>query len=140
MSMKPLRSVVAIIASGFLLPLLTSSYGCKKDEPPPPLPAAPAAASTTAAPPTLELAPEPVPSASAEEPKKTGTGVAGPSLKRCCDALAQNSKSAPPPNNTLMLNAAQACNIAVAAGQGAPAVLNAVRAAMGGGALPAGCQ
>jgi hypothetical protein len=39
-----------------------------------------------------------------------------------------------------MLNAAQACNIAVAAGQGAPAVLNAVRAAMGGGALPAGCQ
>lgn len=139
MSMKPLRSVVAIIASGFLLPLLASSYGCKKDEPPPPLPAAPAAASTTAAPATLELAPEPVPSASAEVAKK-GTGVAGPSLKRCCDALAQNSKSAPPPNNTLMLNAAQACNIAVAAGQGAPAVLNAVRAAIGGGPLPAGCQ
>jgi hypothetical protein len=140
MSMKPLRSVVAIIASGFLLPLLASSYGCKKDEPPPPLPSAPAAASTTAAPPTLELAPEPVPSASAEAPKKTGTGVAGSSLKKCCDALAQNSKSAPPPNNTLMLNAAQACNIAVAAGQGAPAVLNAVRAAIGGGPLPAGCQ
>jgi hypothetical protein len=135
--MKPLRSVVAILASGFLL---ASAYGCKKDEPPPPLPAAPAAASTTAAPPTLELAPEPVPSASAEPPKKTGQGVPGASLKKCCDALAQNSKSAPPPNNTLMLNAAQACNIAVAAGQGAPAVLNAVRAAIGGGPLPAGCQ
>lgn len=136
--MKPLRSVVAIIASGFLLPLVVSSYGCKKDEPPPPLPAAPAAASTTAAPPTLELAPEPIPSASAEEPKRPG--VAGPSLKRCCDALAQNSKSAPPPNNTLMLQASQACNVAVAAGAASPQVMAAVRAAMGGAALPPGCQ
>jgi hypothetical protein len=137
--MKPLRSVVAIIASGFLLPLVVSSYGCKKDEPPPPLPAAPAAASTTAPTPTLELAPEPIPSASAEEPKKGG-GVAGPSLKRCCDALAQNSKNAPAPNNTLMLQASQACNVAVAAGAASPQVMAAVRAAMGGAALPPGCQ
>lgn len=140
MAMKPFRSVAAIIASGFVLPVVLASSACKKDEPPPPLPAAPPAASTPAAPQTLELAPEPVPTASAEEPKKTGTGVAGPSLKKCCDALIQNSKSAPPPNNTLMLNAGQACNIAVAAGQGAPAVMSAVRAAMGGAALPAGCQ
>ncbi len=120
------------------MPLLLAA-GCKKDEPPPPLPAAPPAASTVAAPPTLELAPEPTPVESAE-PKKTGTGVAGPSLKKCCDALAQNAKSAPPPNDTLMLQASQACNIAVAAGQGTPAVMAAVRAAMGGAQLPAGCQ
>jgi len=139
--MKPLRSVVAMIACGFLVPALVSSVGCKKDEPPPPLPSAPAAASTpSTAPETLQLAPEPVPSDSAAEPKKTGTGVAGPSLKRCCDALAQNSKSAPPPNNTLMLQAAQACNVAVAAGAASPQVMAAVRAAMGGSQLPPGCQ
>jgi len=138
--MKPLRSVVAIIACGFLVPALISSAGCKKDEPPPPLPSAPPAASTpAAAPETLQLAPEPVPSESASA-KPHGTGVAGPSLKRCCDALAQNSKSAPPPNNTLMLQASQACNVAVAAGAASPAVMAAVRAAMGGAALPPGCQ
>jgi hypothetical protein len=141
MAMKPLRSVVAIIACGFLVPALVSSTGCKKDEPPPPLPSAPPAASTPATvATTLELAPEPVPSDSAEVRKPTGGGVAGPSLKRCCDALAQNSKSAPPPNNTLMLQASQACNVAVAAGAASPAVMAAVRAAMGGAALPPGCQ
>jgi hypothetical protein len=141
MAMKPLRSVVAIIACGFLVPALVTSAGCKKDEPPPPLPSAPPTASTpAAAPPTLELAPEPVPSESAEPKKPTGTGVPGSSLKKCCDALAQNSKNAPPPNNTLMLQASQACNIAVAAGAASPQVLAAVRAAMGGAALPAGCQ
>ena len=141
MGMKPLRSVVAIIACGFLVPALVASAGCKKDEPPPPLPsAAPAPSTPAAAPETLQLAPEPVPSDSADTKKPTGTGVAGPSLKRCCDALAQNSKSAPPPNNTLMLQASQACNVAVAAGAASPAVMAAVRAAMGGAALPPGCQ
>ncbi|HKY40972.1 MAG TPA: hypothetical protein VJN18_33790 [Polyangiaceae bacterium] len=138
--MKPLRTVAAIIASGFLLPLVISSYGCKKDEPPPPLPSAPPAVSTPAAPQTLELAPEPVPSDSAAEVKKPVGGGSGASLGKCCAALIQNSKSAPPPNNTMMLQAGQVCQAAVAAGQAAPQILNAVRAAMGGGALPAGCQ
>jgi hypothetical protein len=141
MAMKPLRSVIAIVACGFLVPALVST-GCKKDEPPPPLPAAPAAASTPAAATTttLELAPEPVPSDSAEVKKPTGTGAPATSLKKCCDAIAQNAKSAPPPNNTIMQQAAQACNIAVAAGQASPQVLAAVRAAMGGAQLPAGCN
>jgi hypothetical protein len=139
--MKPLRSVIAIIACGFLVPALLSATGCKKDEPPPPLPSAPPAASTPAAvATTLELAPEPVPSESAEPKKPTGTGGPAISLKKCCDALAQNSKGAPPPNNTLMLQASQACNVAVAAGAASPQVMAAVRAAMGGAALPPGCQ
>ncbi len=128
-----------MIACGFLVPVLVSSAGCKKDEPPPPLPsAAPAASTVAAAPQTLELAPEPVPSDSADTKKPTGTGVPSISLKKCCDALAQNAKSAPPPNNTLMLQASQVCNMAVAAGS--PTVLAQVRAAMGGGALPPGCK
>lgn len=139
--MKPLRSVVAMIACGFLVPALISATGCKKDEPPPPLPSAPPAASTpAAAPETLQLAPEPVPSDSAEVKKPTSGEVAGPSLKKCCDALAQNAKGAPPPNNTLMLQASQACNVAVAAGAASPQVMAAVRAAMGGAQLPPGCQ
>jgi len=142
MSMKPLRSVVAIIACGFLVPALVSSTGCKKDEPPPPLPsAAPAASTVAAAPQTLELAPEPVPSDSAEAKKPTGTGVPGASLKKCCAALAQNATLAPPGSTQAlaMVQASQACNVAVAAGAASPAVLAAVRAAMGGAALPAGC-
>jgi hypothetical protein len=139
--MKPLRSVIALIACGFFVPALITSTGCKKDEPPPPLPSAPPAVSTpAAAPETLTLAPEPVPSDSAEVKKPTGTGGPATSLKKCCDALAQNSKSAPPPNNTLMLQASQACNVAVAAGAASPQVMAAVRAAMGGAALPPGCQ
>ena len=140
MAMKPLRSVVAMIACGFLVPALVASTGCKKDEPPPPLPSAPPAASTPAAPQTLELAPEPVPSDSAAEVKKPGGGGGGASLGKCCAALIQNSKSAPPPNNTMMLQAGQVCQAAVAAGQAAPQILTAVRAAMGGAALPPGCQ
>jgi hypothetical protein len=39
-----------------------------------------------------------------------------------------------------MLQASQACSVAVAAGTAAPGVLAAVRNVMGGAPLPAGCQ
>ena len=140
MSMKPLRSVVTLIACGFLVPALISSAGCKKDEPPPPLPsAAPVASTPAAAPQTLELAPEPVPSDSADAKKPPGTGAPATSLKKCCAALAQNAKGAGP-NEALFTQASQACNIAVAAGAASPAVMAAVRAALGGAALPPGCN
>jgi hypothetical protein len=142
MAMKPLRSVIAIVACGFLVPALLSATGCKKDEPPPPLPAAPSATATpTTVATTLELAPEPVPSESASAAKPTG-GTGGPasSLKKCCAALAQNAASAPPPNNTYLLQASQACNAAVSVGAASPQVMAAVRAALGGAAMPAGCQ
>lgn len=139
--MKPLRSVIAIVACGFLVPALLSATGCKKDEPPPPLPAAPPAASTPAAvATTLELAPEPVPSASEAPKAGTGTGAPAQSLKKCCAALAQNANGAPPPNNLYLQQAAQACNAAVAMGAASPQVMAAVRAALGGAAMPAGCQ
>ena len=143
MSMKPLRSVVAIIACGFLVPALVTSAGCKKDEPPPPLPSsAPAASTVAAAPQTLELAPEPAPSESAEVKKPTGTGAPATSLKKCCAALAQNATLAPPGSTQALalVNAAQLCNGAVGAGNAAPQVLAMVRGALGGAALPAGCQ
>jgi hypothetical protein len=133
------RSLAKISGAGLLICGALSLSACRKDEPPPPLPAAPPAAPPAPAPaPTLE--PEPPPSTSASaEPSNKGARP-GSSLKRCCDALAQNSKSAPPPNNTLMLQASQVCNAAVAAGSAAPAVLAAVRGALGAAPLPSGCQ
>jgi hypothetical protein len=120
-----------------LVPLLALS-ACPKDEPPPPLPTPPTAAAAPPPAPVPTLEPEPTPSASTTPPK--GSGVAGPSMKKCCDALAQNSKSAPAPNSVFLLQASQACSAAVAAGSAAPAVLGAVRAALGSAPLPAGCQ
>jgi hypothetical protein len=132
-----LRSVRAGATLALLVTLL-SLTGCPKDEPPPPLPAPPA---TTAPPAPAPIpTPDPEPTASAVPSATQGKGVPGPSLKRCCDALAQNSKSAPPPNNTLMLQASQACSAAVAAGTAAPGVMGVVRGIMGGAPLPAGCQ
>ncbi len=138
--MKPLRPVVAIIASGFVLPLVISSYGCKKDEPPPPLPsAAPAAVATPTAP--LELAPEPAPVDSAPDAgKKPGGGVAGPSLTNCCKALLQNAASAPPPNNLYMTQAGQLCMAMVQGGQGSGAILAAVAGKLGGANMPTACR
>jgi len=138
--MKPLRSVVAIIASGFVLPLVISTYGCKKDEPPPPLPsAAPAATPTPTA--ALELAPEPAPVDSAPDAgKKPGGGVAGPGLMNCCKALLQNAASAPPPNNLYMTQAGQLCTAMVQGGQGSGPILSAIAGKMGGANMPTACR
>jgi len=117
-----------------------STAGCKKEEPPPPLPSA---APVAAPPPPLELAPEPEaivePDAAAPEVKK-GTGVAGPSLKKCCSALKQNAASAPPPNNGYMLQAAGLCDSLVAQGQQKQSIVAAVQAALKGAGIPAACQ
>jgi hypothetical protein len=121
-----------------LVPALALT-ACPKDEPPPPLPAPPPAAAAPAPAPIPTIEPEPAPSASTSATPK-GTGHAGPSMKKCCEALAQNSKSAPPPNSVFLLQASQACSAAVAAGSAAPAVLGAVRAALGSAPLPGGCQ
>jgi hypothetical protein len=61
-------------------------------------------------------------------------------MKACCAALAQNAKSAPPPNNQYMEAAALACNAAVGAGQSQAAISAAVRAALQGAGMPPGCK
>src|SRR5262245_32907926 len=98
-STSPLKTVMACIALSSLVAV--SVTGCKKDEePPPPLPSATAAPAPEA---ELQLAPEDagVPDAATDAPKGTGTGggVKTASLKKCCDALKSNAKSAPPPND-----------------------------------------
>jgi hypothetical protein len=136
------RTLLAPIALGLLLPVVAVSYaGCKKEEPPPPLPSA-APVTTPSAP--LELAIEDAGDdgdADAEAgPKKTGPYKPAASLKACCNALAQNAVSAPPPTNAYMLQAAAACNAAVAQGKSAGSILAVVRGALKGAGMPAACH
>ncbi|MCA9643594.1 MAG: acyltransferase [Polyangiaceae bacterium] len=114
--------------------------GCpNKDEPPPPLPEATAdpAPSTS-----LQLEAEDAGvDADADAAKKAKGGPAPASgLKTCCAALAQNAKSAPPPNNVYMSQAAAVCYSMVAQGQGSGTIIGAIRGALKGAQMPSSCK
>jgi hypothetical protein len=135
-------SLLTPFGLGLVVTATLAGYtGCKKDEPPPPLPsAAPAPTPTPTEPLTLvpEDAGAPVDAGEdADAGKKVGSGQ---SMAKCCAALASNAALAPSPNKEYMLAAAQACNVAVGAGQGAPAVLAAVQGALRGAGMPAACK
>lgn len=114
------RTLLAPIALGLMLPFGVALYsGCKKDEPPPPLPSA-APAATPSAPVVLavEDAAEPeIPDADADAKKVVGGSPA--SMKKCCQAVAQNAESAPEPTKTYMKQLAAACLAAAGSGQAA---------------------
>jgi hypothetical protein len=137
---KVASSVLGPVLLGLFVSSLAAGYmGCKKDEPPPPLPsAAPAAVPTPTAP--LELAPEEVPVASASASVKKPTGGApAQSFAKCCAALTQNAASAPEPNKTYLLQAAGACNSAVAAGKGGTSIVGAIQGLLRGVGMPSAC-
>ncbi|HEV8549043.1 MAG TPA: acyltransferase [Polyangiaceae bacterium] len=132
------------VSVGLILAALVGGYtGCKKDEPPPPMPSA-APAPTPTPTEALTLVPEtPIVDAGAEDAdagKHVGTGGGGTNLAKCCAALASNAALAPSPNKEYMLAAAQACSIAVGAGQSNAAVLAAVAGALRGAGMPASCK
>jgi hypothetical protein len=136
-------SLLTPVGLGALLSALVGAYtGCKKDEPPPPMPsAAPAPTPTPTEP--LALVPEdaavPIDAGDDADAGKKGTG-SGQSLAKCCAALASNAALAPSPNKEYLLAAAQACSIAVGAGQSNAAVLSAVSGALKGAGMPASCK
>ena len=132
------------VSVGLILAALVGGYtGCKKDEPPPPMPSA-APAPTPTPTEALTLVPEtPIADAGAEDAdagKHAGTGGGGTNLAKCCASLASNAALAPSPNKEYMLAAAQACSIAVGAGQSNAAVLAAVSGALRGAGMPATCK
>ena len=135
-------SLLTPFGLGLLVVALTGGYaGCKKDEPPPPLPsAAPAPTPTPTEQLTLvpEDAGEPVDAGDDAAPKRTGGGAQ--TMMKCCQALASNAALAPSPNKEYLLAAAQACQIAVGAGQGNAAVLSAISGALRGAGMPAACK
>ena len=135
-------SLLTPLKLGLLVSASLALYtGCKKDEPPPPLPsAAPAPTPTPTA--QLTLVPE-----DAGLPEDAGVdagtgkkGGGGQSMMKCCDALASNAALAPSPNKEYMLAAAQACRVAVGAGQGSAAVTSVVSGALRGAGMPAACK
>ena len=135
-------SLLTPVGLGVLLSALVGAYtGCKKDEPPPPLPSA---APTPPAPPPepLALVPEDasIPDAGEDADAGKKVGGSGQSLAKCCAALASNAALAPSPNKEYLQAAAQACSIAVGAGQSNGAVLAAVSGALRGAGMPASCK
>jgi hypothetical protein len=72
--------------------------------------------------------------------KKLGPYKPAASLKACCAALSQNAASAPPPTNMYMLQAAAACNAAVAQGKDKASVVGIVSGALKGAGMPAACR
>ena len=66
-------------------------------------------------------------------------GGTGGGLSACCQALIQNSKSAPPQQKGAYLAAYGACQAAVSSGQGR-AALGAIRAALRGANMPGLCR
>jgi hypothetical protein len=140
MNRSDLTKLLAPIAIGLLIPTLVTAYsGCKKEEPPPPLPSAAPEPANTA--PPLELAPEPPPvDAGVDAPKPKGTGKPAGSLKACCQALQQNSASAPEPNATYMKQAAATCFSMAGTGAGQATILTAIAGALRGAGMPAACR
>jgi len=136
------RSLFAILI-GFGAPLLMAGGcdKCKKDEGPPPLP-------VTSAPPSV-----PETSLAVEDAGEDGDGADGDgsdgrkivgkpaaSMKKCCDALAQNAANAPPPTNIYMQQAAAACSAAVAQGKEGASILSVISGALKGAQMPAACK
>ncbi len=140
------RRQLSAVFLGVLAPLVMAG-GCDrcskpKDEAPPPLP--PTTASVTATPTTtltIEDAGEAVSDAAdADAAKKPGPYVPAASLKACCAALAQNAANAPPPTSVYLLQAAAACNAAVAQGKDKASVIGIVSGALKGAGMPGACR
>ncbi len=133
---SPFTSTAAHVAFGLLLSFGLMGSMCKKDEEPPPMPSA-TAEPTVVAPTVLTFQEEVDAGTDAEKPR--GTGAPAQSLKNCCAALKQNAAGAPEPMKAYMMAAAGACDAAVASGADRGAAMSGIRAALGGGTLPAAC-
>jgi hypothetical protein len=135
-------SLLTPLGLGLVVTAALAGYtGCKKDEPPPPLPsAAPAPTPTPTEPLTLVPEDAGAPLDAGDDADAGKRGGSGQSMAKCCAALASNAALAPSPNKEYMLAAAQACNVAVGAGQGNAAVMSAVQGALRGAGMPAACK
>jgi hypothetical protein len=141
-SQSAAQALLTPIMLGLMVPAALALYaGCKKDEPPPPLPVA-APEATASAPLVIEVedAGDDGDAGDADADAKVGKYVPAASLKACCAALAQNAASAPPPTSIYMLQAAAACNAAVAQGKDKASITGIVSGALKGAGMPAACR
>jgi hypothetical protein len=122
-----MRSYVAAVSIGALaVAVSVASCKCNKEEEVPPMPSA-TAAPTPSAP--LELAADldagsdaDAADGDAADVRRVGTGQPNDKLLACCRNIAQNAKSAPPPQNAFMMQAAAQCEASVRSGNGNGAV------------------
>jgi hypothetical protein len=112
-----MRKYFAAISLGALVVAVSAaSCKCQKDDDIPPMPSAAPPASTPA--PVVELTVEDAGEEAGDaDAAKKATGTYTPAgLMACCNALAQNAKSAPPAQAPMMLQAAAVCKAAAATG------------------------
>lgn len=144
------RTRYFLVLGAAILPisLLALTNGCKEKEEETPV----ATAAPTPAP-TPTPTPTPVATVVPEEDAGSDAGDAGDAadaakavgtgdptgIKKCCTALAQNMKSAPPDQQLGYAAALAACNAAISSPQGRQA-LAGVRAALRGAGAPSACQ
>jgi hypothetical protein len=145
--MKSTRYFTVLGAALFPLVLAVVTNGCGKDKEEDTVPtAAPTPTPTpTPAPTPAAMVPEEdagpdadAGDADAGDAKPVGTGDPT-GIRKCCNALAQNQKSAPPDQQLAYGAAIAACNGLVNSPQGRQA-LSSVRAALRGASAPAACQ
>ncbi|WP_437602976.1 acyltransferase [Sorangium sp. So ce590] len=145
--MKPTRLFTVLGALTFPLAVALVSNGCKKEEeelPPVPAPTVETPAPTPT--PTTQIVPEEdagadaadVDAADADAGKKVVTGDSS-GIRKCCAALRQNAKSAPPEQQGGYLAAASACDGLANSPQGRQA-LSTLRGLLLGAQMPASCQ
>ncbi|WP_063751999.1 hypothetical protein [Sorangium cellulosum] len=146
--MKPTRLFTVLGALTFPLAVALVSNGCKKEEEElPPVPSAPAAVTPAPTPtPTTQIVPEEDAGADADADtadadagkKPVATGDSS-GIRKCCAALRQNAKSAPPEQQGGYLAAASACDGLANSPQGRQA-LSTLRGLLLGAQMPASCQ
>jgi len=144
--MKRTRYFMVLSAALFPIALIAFANGCKeKETEPPPVATAPPAPTPTPAPVATVVpeedagAPDAADAADATDAAKA-TGTGDPTgIKKCCNALAQNMKSAPPDQQLAYGSALAVCNGLVNSPQGRQALV-AVRGALRGASMPAACQ
>ena len=136
------RSLIAVaLGFGGALVMAGGCDKCKKDEPPPPIPVQTAQPSVPEASLTIEDAADNSDAADGDgSDGKKIIGKPGASMKKCCDALAQNAASAPPPTNIYLQQAAAACSAAVAQGKEGASIVSIVSGMLKGAQMPGACK
>lgn len=131
-----------LAAIAFAAPLVGAAGcdSCRKSTPPPPLPAPEATASQQPLQLPSEDAAVDAPAEAEASAPKHGAVAPQANLKACCAALRQNSHSVTPPSSLYMLQAAAACDAAVAAGKSKGSILSIVQAALKTAKMPAACR
>ena len=140
--------VLAIALVGLLLGAIVAFFAMKKppdEAPPPPVdpPVAPPSSPVTLTPIEVDAGDAGDAGDDGDARKSGGGPVDVTGLRACCNALAQNAASMPPPNNAYAAAAASYCSATVSSVNDVrqkDAMMSQVRTLLRGSALPGSCR